>query len=126
MEEKSLDPVSLALWPGSEKDTVPSEARCGAYGAVRGHQTKCGLWQLRQQEEAGSRLSHHAAGFGVSLGREPRASKASEASDASPVALWLKSPSRGLWKSTRARRRVSPDCNVLTRVPEAPPSASSP
>lgn len=33
VEEKSLDTVSLDLWTGSEKKTVPCEAQCGAYRA---------------------------------------------------------------------------------------------
>lgn len=39
-----------------------------------------------QRDEAGSGLSHHATGFGVSLGKEPWASKVS---DISPNTLYL-------------------------------------
>lgn len=71
MEERSLDPVSVDLWTGSKKKTVPCEARCGAYhaGLEPSDPTPAPEACVVQGGgmSGGSGLSHHAAGFGVSL-----------------------------------------------------------
>lgn len=75
---------SSDLWTGSVKKTALCEALCGAHhagleaSADSGSGGKCS--SAEQRGEAGSGLSHHATGFGVSLGKEPWASKVSETS----------------------------------------------
>lgn len=70
--ERSLEGrVPLDLWAGPKQKTVPSQAQGGPHHVGLGPPRP--TWALEAcaaRRSGGSELSHHAAGFGVSLGKD--------------------------------------------------------